>query len=102
MTVKYDKGTSKWFSKNIGCQTTVCRCDKCNMFYKPSLGHKCRKKVVESERMTKGEYCKLKGLHTCNPAFNPDDELDEEFKNAIDTLVDNFDDIYNDDEDCEV
>lgn len=50
--------------------------------------------------MTKGEYCKLKGLHTSFPAFNPNDELDQEFKNAIDTLVGKFDDIYNESEDC--
>nr|DAS56749.1 MAG TPA: hypothetical protein [Caudoviricetes sp.] len=47
--------------------------------------------------MTKREYCNLKGLHTYSPAFNPDDELDDDFKNAVDTLVDNFDEIYNDD-----
>ena len=52
--------------------------------------------------MTKGEYCKLKGLHTSFPNFNPSDELDEKFKNSVDTLVDNFDEIYNEDEDCEV
>ena len=50
--------------------------------------------------MTKGEYCKLKGLHTSFPNFNPNDKLDQEFKNAIDTLVGNFDDIYNESEDC--
>ena len=43
--VKYDKETSKWFSSHIGYQTTVCKCEKCNLFYKPSLGHKCRKAV---------------------------------------------------------
>lgn len=52
--------------------------------------------------MTKGEYCKLKRLHTSSPAFNPNDELTEDFKNAIDLLVDNFDDIYNEDEQSEV
>lgn len=52
--------------------------------------------------MTKGEYCKLKKLHTSFPAFNPNDELTEDFKNAVDMLVDCFDDIYNEDEDCEV
>ena len=40
--MKYDKETQKWFRKNISSQTTVCRCDKCKLFYKPSLGHKCR------------------------------------------------------------
>jgi hypothetical protein len=45
MAVKYDEATKKWFEKRIGQQTTVCKCDKCGLFYKPSLGHKC--KVVE-------------------------------------------------------
>ena len=52
--------------------------------------------------MTKGEYCKLKGLHTCNPAFNPNDKLDDEFKNVVDSLIDNFNDIYNENEDCDI
>lgn len=52
--------------------------------------------------MTKGEYCKLKKLHTYSPAFNPNDELTEEFKNAVDLLVENYDDIYNENEDSEV
>lgn len=52
--------------------------------------------------MTKGEYCKLKGLHTYSPAFNPNDELDDDFKNAVDTLADYNNEIYNEDEDCEV
>lgn len=51
--------------------------------------------------MTKGEYFKSKGLHTYSPSFNPDDELDDDFKNAVDTLVDNFDEIYDDDDECE-
>ena len=42
MAVKYDKVTKKWFEKHIGVQTTVCKCDKCNLFYKPILGHKCK------------------------------------------------------------
>lgn len=42
--VKYDNPTSKWFENHIGEQTTVCKCDKCGLFYKPSLGHKCNKK----------------------------------------------------------
>lgn len=38
--------------------------------------------------MTKREYCKLKGLHTYRAAFNSNEELDDEFKNIIDALVD--------------
>lgn len=40
--------------------------------------------------MTKGEYCRFKGLHTYSPAFNPGDELDDEFKNFIDSLIDSL------------
>lgn len=42
MKVKYDTKTSKWFRSHIGQQTTVCKCEKCNLFYKPSLGHECK------------------------------------------------------------
>lgn len=49
--------------------------------------------------MTKGEYCKSKGLHVYNPLFNPNDELDEDFKKMVDTLVDNLNDIYNEEDD---
>lgn len=42
MKVKFDKETSKWFGKHIGQQITVCKCEKCDLFYKPSLGHKCK------------------------------------------------------------
>ena len=37
--------------------------------------------------MTKGEYCRLKRIHTCKPAFNPNEEMDAEFKENIDKLV---------------
>ena len=43
--IKYDSATEKWFKKNIGHQTTVVCCDKCGLFYKPILGHKCKKTV---------------------------------------------------------
>lgn len=52
--------------------------------------------------MTKGEYFKSKGLHTSFPNFNPNDELTEDFKKEVDSLVDSFDDIYNENEDSEV
>ena len=48
LMIKYDNETKKWFEKRIGQQTTVCRCNECGLFYKHSLGHKCKKiKVVE-------------------------------------------------------
>lgn len=42
--VKYDKPTLRWFEQQIGVQTTVCKCDNCGLFYKPSLGHKCEER----------------------------------------------------------
>ena len=44
MTVKYDKDTEEWFKNHKGSQITVAYCDKCGLFYKTSLGHKCKVK----------------------------------------------------------
>lgn len=41
--VKYDYATSKWFKSHPFNETTVMRCDECGLYYKPSLGHKCKK-----------------------------------------------------------
>ena len=41
LKINYDKDTKKWLDNHIGQQTTVRMCDKCGLFYKPSLGHKC-------------------------------------------------------------
>lgn len=41
-----DKETRKWFRKHPDAQTTVRKCEKCGLFYKSSLGHKCK---VEAE-----------------------------------------------------
>ena len=38
----YDKSTSEWFRKNKEREITVCRCERCGLFYKPSLGHECK------------------------------------------------------------
>lgn len=38
---------SKAIKEFIGQQTTVCQCEKCGLFYKPSLGHKCKKRSGE-------------------------------------------------------
>ena len=46
--VKYDRATKAWFdSKPFSAETTVCRCERCGLFYKPSLGHKCKKSKGE-------------------------------------------------------
>ena len=46
MQVKFDANTSKWFReqqyRGITAQTTVNLCEKCGLFYKPSLSHKCK------------------------------------------------------------
>lgn len=53
MKVNFDEETQKWFNKQqcngITTQTTVELCDKCGLFYKPSLGHKCKTKEYNNE-----------------------------------------------------
>ena len=41
--INYDRATNTWFNNHISQQTTVCKCEECGLFYKPSLGHKCKK-----------------------------------------------------------
>lgn len=43
MKSKYDKRTQLWFDFHPFAQTTVMRCEWCGLFYKPSLGHTCKK-----------------------------------------------------------
>lgn len=43
MKARFDEPTKKWFINRPGEQTTVMRCDECGLYYKPSLGHKCKK-----------------------------------------------------------
>ena len=40
--VKLDKETKKWFEKNPNADTTVWKCGKCGLWFKPTLGHKCK------------------------------------------------------------
>lgn len=42
MKVKYDCQTQKWFKERPYIETTVVQCEMCKLFYKPSLGHKCK------------------------------------------------------------
>lgn len=42
--VQFDAETRKWFKNNLGAQTTVMKCERCGLYYKPSLRHKCKKK----------------------------------------------------------
>lgn len=45
----FDEKTRVWFEKHLGAQTTLARCDKCGLFYKPELGHKCKKDGADDE-----------------------------------------------------
>lgn len=40
--IKFDRETERWFNLHFSTQTTVCRCEKCGLLYKPELGHKCK------------------------------------------------------------
>lgn len=42
MCVRYDWATFDWMIQHPGQETTVCRCEVCGVYYKPSLGHKCK------------------------------------------------------------
>ena len=44
---RFDPVTADWIDAHVGVQTTVCKCKRCGLYYKPELGHKCRK---EGER----------------------------------------------------
>jgi uncharacterized OB-fold protein len=42
--VEYDAKTQRWFYEHgLREETTVARCPACGLFYKPSLGHKCKR-----------------------------------------------------------
>lgn len=42
--VKIDKTTKEWLENHFGAQTTVCKCEKCGLYYKSILGHECKEK----------------------------------------------------------
>lgn len=41
--VHFDSQTKQWFRRHPDAQTTVCQCTRCFLFFKPVLGHKCKK-----------------------------------------------------------
>lgn len=43
--VKYDAATLRWFGEHPWQETTVMCCSDCGLYYKPELGHKCKRKV---------------------------------------------------------
>ena len=40
----FDKETREWFVSRPYTETTVMQCQVCGLWYKPSLGHKCKGK----------------------------------------------------------
>ena len=40
--IKCDAQTRKWCLMHPFTETTIVKCDKCGLYYKPSLGHKCK------------------------------------------------------------
>ncbi len=47
--VRYDNATEKWFKKHPMQETTVMQCEACGLYYKPSLGHRCKKKDTKTK-----------------------------------------------------
>ena len=43
MRERFDKATEEWLRSHPFAQTTVTKCEKCGLCYKPILGHKCKK-----------------------------------------------------------
>jgi hypothetical protein len=40
--VIFDKETKKWFAQHPSAEITVWKCSKCGLWFKPTLGHKCK------------------------------------------------------------
>lgn len=45
--VAYDSSATAWFKRNPLAETTVVKCAACGLAYRPSLGHKCKRKPEE-------------------------------------------------------
>lgn len=50
--------------------------------------------------MTKGEYCKSKGIHVYG--HNLDEEIDDSFKKAVDALGKSYEQMYNENEETDL
>lgn len=55
MRVKYDAATKKWFRKNMDKQTTVIQCERCGLFYRSLLDHRCKDSNKAERKELKGE-----------------------------------------------
>ena len=50
---EFDADTQAWFDKNPDAQTTVMQCERCGLYYKPTLGHRpknCKVRVTKEEK----------------------------------------------------
>jgi hypothetical protein len=53
----FDPDTKAWFDRNPDAQTTVMKCERCGLYYKPILGHRSKNCKVRNatEEKPKGE-----------------------------------------------
>lgn len=42
MSSCFDIATQKWFKEHVGVPTSLAKCNKCGLYYKPELGHQCK------------------------------------------------------------
>lgn len=47
---EFDEATLAWIKGRPYTETTVMQCEECHLWYKPSLGHKCKKKTRKDEK----------------------------------------------------
>ena len=45
-----DPYTVAWIDQHVGESTTLYKCKKCGLYYRPSLGHECMKDSADEER----------------------------------------------------
>lgn len=43
-----DAATAAWIDQHPGVATTLGKCTCCGLYYKPSLGHKCKKGATDN------------------------------------------------------
>ena len=44
-----DSRLQAWFDEHPGIQLTVMKCEKCGLYFEPSLGHDCEVSMTEEE-----------------------------------------------------
>ena len=50
--VDCDPQTAEWIDQHVGVQTTLDKCKNCGLYYKPTLGHKCKMREVNPDEVT--------------------------------------------------